>query len=51
MFSQVTKTSAIREHAIYWETIGDFESFTFLQGLNFLLLEEDFDFRRVAFRS
>jgi hypothetical protein len=31
MFSQLTEIYVIREHTIYWQTIGDFDSFAFLQ--------------------
>jgi hypothetical protein len=48
MFSQVTNTSAIRKHAINWETMGDLEFFDRFRGF---LLEEDLDFRRDAFNS
>jgi hypothetical protein len=48
VFSQVTKTSAIREHAIHWETIGYLGIFDRFRGF---LLEGDLDFRRDAFKS
>ena len=48
MFSQVTKTSAICEHAIHWETVGDLDNFARFRDD---LLVLDFDFRPVAFNS
>jgi hypothetical protein len=47
-FSQVTKTTAIRKHAIDWETMGDLE---ILDRFRDFLLEEDLHLRRDAFNS
>jgi hypothetical protein len=51
MFSQVTKTSAIKEHAIHLETIGEFERLFFLEDRRFCLEVDPFDLRLEAVSS
>jgi hypothetical protein len=48
MFSQITKTSAIFEHTIHFDTIFYFGTLTLLEDF---LSDDDFDFRPDACRS
>ena len=45
MFSQVTKTSAIKKHSIHEETIGDLEHFALWWDLLSFLEHSVFDLR------
>ena len=51
MFSQVTKTSAIKKHSIHEETIGDLEHFALLWDLLSFLEHAVFDLRPDAVSS